>query len=191
MKRLLFAVLMLTGVFSAFSVNPQWEKFRNLKYRYPSANFDPGQFPSITGRFNGKTTDTLTLFPYDGDWLDGEFYYDQWILISKNGTVPSKIINSYYPGLTFEGDLDGNGRDEFGLYLTGMNGAWMTYAVYTVYNNGVKDFLSVQWWDGNEEDPRGIVMKGAKKGQVKYYTYPMDGSFKKRLKTATITKFLK
>lgn len=201
MKRIFTYFLLAVGVLSAMAVNPQWEKFRNLKYRYPSANFEAGQFQSITGRFDGKTLDTLTLYPLDGEWEEGmgesggrSFMYDKWILISKNGTVPSKSITSYYPTLVYEGDLDGNGRDEFAVMLTGHDGAWCKYNVYTLYGGKVNDFLSVDWWDGNDEDYRGIVTKGAKKGVVKYNTYGWTANMEnivKRTKTATVTKFLR
>lgn len=198
MKRILFLLFILTGVASSFAVNPQWEKFRKLQYRYPSGNFEPGKFQSITGCFDGKTKDTITLFPYDGEWEpdiesgDDYFFYDKWILISKNKTVPSTIINSYHPVLVFEGDLDGNGRDEFGVLLTGLHGAWCDYCVYTLYNNSLKEFLNVYWWDGNEDDYRGIVRKGSRRGEVKYYTYKhTSDNIRKLLKTVYITKFLK
>lgn len=198
MKKEILILAALLSPVVAFGINPQYQKFLGLKYRYPSANFEKGKFQSITGKFNGKTTDTLTLFPYDGNW-DGDpqtgddiFYYDQWIIISKNGTVPSKIIRSYYPDLIYEGDLDGNGTDEFGVVLTGQHGNWWEYDSFTLHQGKVKPFIDVTWWAGETEDLRIALKPTGTKGKVKVNYYIMDpDDFKMHTTTKTITKYLK
>ncbi len=192
-KTIISAALTLLAAAGALAVNPQYTKFLGLKYRDNCANFDAGQFQSITGCFDGKTRDTITLFPFDGfrDGEDGPFYYDQWILISKNGTVPSKTVQTYWPELVYEGDLDGNGRDELGVMLCGQMGCWYTYETYTYYGKKWRPFLSVTHYGCNDEDSRDILKRGAKKGQVRVREYNMDGDFTARTYTKSVTRFLK
>ena len=195
MKKILFSVLCGLAAVSAGGVNPQYQKFMNLKYRDNCDNFDPGEFQSISGKFNGKTTDTLTLFPFDGSRDgDGYFYYDKWVVISKNGTVPSKIVSSYYPELVYEGDLDGNGTDEFGVLLTGQNGTWWTYEAFTVYNGKVQSFAETQWWGGDEEPLSIIMSRGAKRGEVIIRSYGWTSDMSEivmKKATRRITKFMR
>lgn len=146
---------------------------------------------SVSGRFDGKTTETITLFPYSGERIDGEFYYNKWILVSKNGTVGTRIIESYWPEIVFEGDLDGNGKDEFGVLLTGLHGATAFYKLLTVSNGRLVDFLDLGVMADGEEDITSFVRKGNDKGKVflNYMEPTLDGPKRVR-KTVTVTKFL-
>ncbi|MDE7413673.1 MAG: hypothetical protein K2N05_07815 [Muribaculaceae bacterium] len=197
MKKLILTLATIISSAAAFGINPQYQKFLGLKYRYPCENFEKGKFQSITGKFNGKTTDTITLFPYDGEWDGDEFLYDEWILISKNGTVPSKIISSYYPDLVYEGDLDGNGTDEFGVLHTGMMGCWNYYSSFTVYHGKIEPFISVDWYTCDDVNPSIALKSTGTKGKVavKYYNdndvVHGSGRIRQHSTTKTITKFLK
>ncbi len=191
-KFFLSMIFCVLSVLTVNAVNPQYQKFMGLKYKSPCANFKPGKFQSISGKFDGKNYDTLTLFPLDGDWDLDTFYYDEWIIISKNGTIPSLKISSFYPELVYEGDLDGNGKDEFGVMLTGQMGCWVSYVVYAYYQGKENVFLDLDWYD-NDEDPTSIVRKGSSKGTVIINYYEWDKNMeniKRRTKTKKITKFL-
>lgn len=191
---LILLLLPLLSVFDGYALNPQYKKFLNLNYRSPSFNFSPGEFQSITGRFDGKTVDTLTLFPLDGDWEDGEFVYYQWVVISKNGTVPSSIVNSVRPELVYEGDLDRNGCDDWGVLITAIHGAWTTYNIYTCYKGKVENFASTTWWLGDEDPLTIIARQGARRGEVIIGECRWNKDLTEMLKpykTVKIAKFLK
>lgn len=194
MKKIILTTLATLGVVSAFalSTNPQYTKFQSLKYRDNCTNFTPGEFQSITGCFDGKNRDTLTLFPLDGyrDY-DGTFFYNKWIVISRYGTVPSKAVDSGWPRLVYEGDLDGNGRDEFAVLATGEHGCWCSYRIYTFFNKKVESFLDVTHYDCNDEDLHDIARRGSSRGKVIVSEYNMnDMTFEAKTKTKTVTRFL-
>lgn len=48
-----------------------------------------------------------------------------------------KIFGAYYPSLVFEGDVDGDGKDECGTLSTWMNSQWRLYSIYN-YDNKTK-----------------------------------------------------
>lgn len=193
MKKILFSLLLCTGaVGGALAVNPQYTKFMGLKYRDRCANFEPGQFQSVTGCFDGRTRDTITLFPLDGyRESDGTFYYDKWILISKNGTVPSMAIDSYYPELIYEGDLDGNGRDELSVHYSGMMGCWDSVGAFTIEKGKWQAFASATFYACNDDDPEGVFRSGGRKGLVKVREHFFnDDGIGVKTTTKKITRFL-
>lgn len=200
---MLISLVALTA--NALTINPQYTKFLSLKYR-TTGNFGEGDFQSISGCFDGKNRDTLTLFPLDGEyeWCGDEsdsndcFYYNKWIVISKYGTVPSTSVNSWYPELVYEGDLDGNGRDEFAVLCTGQHGGWTIYKIYTYYNKKVTDFLTVSHNYAWEENLYNIARPTGKKGKVRIREFDdnpdhaINRNGYKAIETVrTITKFLK
>ncbi len=105
---------------------------------------------SISGRFNGRQTDTLTIrlvarteyvdsdlfvtfngkrFKDDGDeWADWRHW---WEVTSSKGTVPPLRVYGLCPLLVYEGDLDWNGTDEFGILFTWHLSYHRSYSVYT------------------------------------------------------------
>lgn len=189
-KFILLSLLALSAA-SAAAINPQYQKFLGLKYRDNCANFEPGNFQSISGVFNGKTRDTLTLFPFDGFRDVDIFYYDQWILISKNGTVPSKVIESYWPVIMCEGDLDGNGCDEVGYISNWMIGCWSSYKTLTYYRKKWEPFLSVTYYTCDERMD-DILRPGPGKGKVRVreHVWGDDGISVKNY-TKSVTRFLR
>lgn len=203
MKRyIIFALITIFVTLShALSINPQWKKFQGLKYRDNCANFEEGCFDSITGFFDGQNEDTLTLYPFDGQYEtmgeSGEdiFYYDKWIVISKYGTVPSHIIDSFYPELIYEGDLDLNGKDEFGVLHTGQAGCWWTYSVHTLYQGKVKEFTSFLYHYDEDIDLHDLVKRGKEKGKIVILKgvddSDRDDFCENKPQIRTITKFFK
>lgn len=111
---------------------------------------------SIIGNFRGDTIDRLTVVPrfkheyieeepYSEFFLDGkqiseEYYTEEaqylWRVVSYYKTVPSMDVFGYHPHLVFEGDLDQNGTQEFGILDTWESSGCRNYRVYT-YRDGV------------------------------------------------------
>lgn len=140
------------------------EKFNNAGLS------EPLEYYTITGKFNGDDTDTLTIFPFSGyEDEAGDVYYDNWVLISRNGTVAPMLFDSYRPRLIFEGDLDGNGTDEFALLGTGQHGCTAAYNVYTTdFRTPTKIINLYVFLDYEDEDAalKGFVSPGDSKGKV-------------------------
>ena len=106
---------------------------------------------SIVGNFRGDTIDRLTVVPrfkqeyieeepYCEFFLDGkqisEAYYAEeaqylWRVVSFYNTLPPLDVFGYHPYLVFEGDLDQNGTQEFGILDTWIASGWRYYSIYT------------------------------------------------------------
>lgn len=115
---------------------------------------------SIIGNFRGDTIERLTVvprfkmeyieeIPYSEFFLDGkqisEAYYTEeaqylWRVVSYHNTLPPLDVFGYHPHLVFEGDLDQNGTQEFGILDTWIAGGWRYYSVYT-FQNGQWKYL--------------------------------------------------
>lgn len=68
---------------------------------------------TIVGCFNGVDIDTLISEPIDT--TKQRAYWD-WKIYSKNKTVDTLILNQrFIVKMIQEGDLDGNGTEEFGI----------------------------------------------------------------------------
>ena len=88
---------------------------------------------TIIGRFNGIDIDTLISEPLDKRGFPRR--NENWRVFSKKGTVKDLIItNTVSCMLRYEGDLDLNGTEEFGIDHF-KEGQWFDYPVYT-YDNG-------------------------------------------------------
>lgn len=136
---------------------------------------------SLSGKFNGKTLDTITLFPLkieDGDF--GDKVATTWVLLSRKGTVPRLEVQSAWPQLENEGDLDGNGTVEWGVTSTGRHGCWYGYQVYTLHRGSVKKFIPSIYTFGCEEEEHpvsGWVRR--ENGKIRYEKMEItdDGDF--------------
>lgn len=89
---------------------------------------------SLIGKFNGIDIDTLACEPY-GNVIDDEIFgslcYD-WRVFTLNGTIAEiHIANTVGIKFVNEGDLDGNGSDEWGFLVQLPTGAWTSYCVFT------------------------------------------------------------
>ena len=107
---------------------------------------------SIVGCFDGKAIDTLTiLFAAQEEYsdtvkiitLDGRRFEDDgdpmaewhhlWDVFPARGTVAPLRVFGVSPLLVYEGDLDGNGTDEFGILFTWYTSGSRVYEVYTFH----------------------------------------------------------
>lgn len=82
---------------------------------------------TLVGNFSGKGVDTIIAEPVGYNTIRKNFK-----VTSKNGTVPPLYINEIYcVYMNKEGDIDGNGTDEFGLCWQLEIGNWNTYHIFT------------------------------------------------------------
>ena len=107
---------------------------------------------SIVGCFDGKTIDTLIIqFAAQVEYadtvcfitLDGRRFEDDgaplaewrhlWDVLPTRETVPPLRVFGVSPLLVYEGDLDGNGTDEFGILSTWYASGCRVYYVYTFH----------------------------------------------------------
>lgn len=93
----------------------------------------PYKGDTLIGKFNGIDIDTLISEPIGT--VTG-FNYN-WRVYTKNGTVKDLILENKTIDVRFirEGDLDGNGTEEWGFMHEWETSNWTFYDLYT-FNNG-------------------------------------------------------
>lgn len=91
---------------------------------------------TLIGNFNGVDIDTLICEPMDS--LNPEYrgLHYKWRIYTKNKTVKDLILDYKTIGIHFvkEGDLDGNGTDEWGYVTESSTSNWMNYHAFTSIN---------------------------------------------------------
>ena len=92
---------------------------------------------TIVGNFTGRGLDTLYVVHSEPDtsqyWEEAISYY----AVSNNKKIPPMQLYGHVrvaPRIVFEGDLDGNGTDEWGYLHTWMSSQWRYYRVFTLIN---------------------------------------------------------
>ena len=89
---------------------------------------------TLIGNFNGHEIDTLIAEP-NVSQEDNRRIYFNWRVITKNNTVkPLEISNTIGIQFIYEGDLDGNGTDEWGYITEWPTSCWMFYNAFTNVN---------------------------------------------------------
>lgn len=102
---------------------------------------------SIIGNFDGSNIDTLIAEPTDTT-IDRSLW--TWRIYGKSNTVDTLILSQRFTvRLIQEGDLDGNGTDEFGVRRETDAGTWDNYCIYT-YDNGKWKYLIETIWTYTE-----------------------------------------
>ena len=88
---------------------------------------------TIVGNFSGSQIDTLICEPLDSisDPTYQGFHY-RWRVFAKNGSVKDLELDNTI-GINFvkEGDLDGDGAEEWGFVTEWETSNWMIYKVYS------------------------------------------------------------
>lgn len=143
------------------------------------ANYEPDTLAqyrdTLVGRFNGIDIDTLIcepLLPKTDTKMFGEFFFE-WRLYTTKGTVDDIIIgNTVAMRFIPEGDLDGNGTEEWGFINQWVSSSWTSYYTFTYDNGRWKTFVDriPVWWGHIEDmelDENDIVRPSDKKGFVK------------------------
>ena len=90
----------------------------------------------LIGNFNGLQIDTLICEPMDSINSDDKEFYYRWRVFTKNKTVKDLIFENITIGIHFvkEGDLDGNGTDEWGFVNEWPTSNLMGYHAFTNLN---------------------------------------------------------
>lgn len=84
---------------------------------------------SIIGNFDGSNIDTLIAEPTDTT-IDRSLW--SWRIYGKSNTVDTLILSQrFIVRLIQEGDLDGNGTDEWGYVTEWETSNWMCYHAFT------------------------------------------------------------
>lgn len=124
MKRLLFYIIGLLSLstFSCQNKNRTMESDPLSQYR-----------DTLVGKFNGIDIDTLICEPVD--FLNSDFkgFHYKWRVFTKNRTVKDLMLENKTIGIHFvkEGDLDGNGTEEWGYVTEWETSNWMCYHAFT------------------------------------------------------------
>lgn len=102
---------------------------------------------TIIGKFDGNNIDTLIAEPIDMT-IDRSLW--DWRVYGKNNTVDTLILSQrFIVRLIHEGDLDGNGTDEFGVRRETDAGTWDNYCIYT-YDKGEWKYLIEPIWTDSD-----------------------------------------
>lgn len=88
---------------------------------------------TLIGNFNGLEIDTLICEPMDSLNPNYKGFHYKWRVFTKNKTVKDLILENKTIGIHFvyEGDLDGNGTDEWGYVTELETSNWMCYHAFT------------------------------------------------------------
>lgn len=88
---------------------------------------------TLIGRFDGIDIDTLICEPMDSLNPNYKGFHYKWRVFTKNKTVKDLILENKTIGIHFvyEGDLDGNGTDEWGYVTEWETSNWMCYHAFT------------------------------------------------------------
>lgn len=98
---------------------------------------------TIIGNFDCKDIDTLIAEPIDTT-IDRGLW--DWRIYGINNTVDTLILSQHFiVTMIKEGDLDGNGTDEFGVRREAEAGTWDNYSIYT-YDKGEWKYLIAPIW---------------------------------------------
>ena len=98
---------------------------------------------SIIGKFDGNNIDTLIAEPIDTT-IDRSLW--SWRIYGKSNTVDTLILSQrFIVRLIQEGDLEGDGTDEFGVRRETDAGTWDNYCIYT-YDKGEWKYLIEPIW---------------------------------------------
>lgn len=152
---------------------------------------------TLIGIFDGKNKDLLISEPIPESYVPiqkmNDEHYDiysgwfyKWKVYTQKGTVKEKIIDNTI-GITFvkEGDLDGDGKDEWGYMTEWPTSNWMGYYIFKNYNGKWKYMIEpTSIWLGhigeeeNEILPEEIIQRSKKKGfvQVKFSDIRNEGA---------------
>lgn len=147
---------------------------------------------SIVGNFTGLGIDTLFVYSeidYSHLKEEGEdpehismvyeANYTNFYARSNNPKIPDIKLEGVWrdsPKLVFEGDLDGDGKDEWGYLYTGINSQWRQYNVFNYDSRNKKwrylyhpsypyELLCTQY--SLRASGKEVVKKGINSGEIK------------------------
>lgn len=102
---------------------------------------DTSMNDTIVGVFDGRRKETLIAELIE-ERTSEDCVVRNWRIVSKSNSIKPMILqNRYSVRFVEEGDLDGNGTDEFGIRVEGDVGMWNSYIVYSCINGEWKVLL--------------------------------------------------
>ena len=140
----------------------------------------------IVGNFTGHGLDTLFVVQSQPDTTKDWELSISYYAISNNKKIPPIQLYGHVkfaPRIVFEGDLDGNGTDEWGYLHTWLNSQWRYYRVFTLVRGEWRYLVesdkldTPEWFRCSGQD---IIEPAGKPGYVKihYGTFGRDfGSY--------------
>ena len=151
---------------------------------------------TIVGNFTGRGIDTIYVVESERDTTKNMEESVSYYAVSNNERIPTIELYGYPkwpPRLVFEGDLDGNGTDEWGYLHTWINSQWRYYRVFTLVDGEWRylvesDKLDTPEWfrcSGKE-----VIEPAGQKGYVKihYGTWSPDYDFRDTIEKVTYSK---
>lgn len=123
----------------------------------------------LVGKFDGHTIDTLIAEPY-GEYIDDEIYggYDTWeVKTAKNSVKPVVIPKTYGINFVSEGDLNGDGKEEWGFITQWPTSNWTAYNLFTNVDGEWQYMIEPTslWLSHLMDDNETIADEEKKKGQ--------------------------
>lgn len=156
--------------------------------------------PMIIGNFTGFGIDTIYVKEETSDIHD---MYEGYKFYAKSSNPILPVVEMYgcgyaTPMLVYEGDVDGDGKDEWGYLHTWLNSQWRQYRIYS-FDTKSKTWKHLYYGDllDTPEYVRAsgvdIVEKGPKPGYIKinYGTWGVECELRDTIVKATYTPISK
>lgn len=108
----------------------------------------------IVGNFTGLGVDTIYVVEKQTDSADNIYAEYRYYAKSNNPDLPTIELFGCMqasPKLVYEGDVDGDGKDEWGYLHTWLNSQWRQYRIYN-YDNKRKEWRFLYYDDGSGEE---------------------------------------
>lgn len=134
---------------------------------------------TIVGNFTGSSIDTIFIVigddPEPSDFQTKAY----WAVCSNPRVKPIRLWghDNDQPKLVFEGDLDGNGTDEWGYLQTWIVSQWRSYCVFTYYQaewRYLTDSHTLFTSEYLRRSGKDIVEPGPQKGTILVHYAPHD-----------------
>ena len=145
----------------------------------------------IVGNFTGYGIDTLYVVGVDNEEAEDDFEKVIYYAKSNNPDIPSIELSAhayYMPRLVFEGDVDGDGKDDWGYLTTWDSSQWRYYYIFN-YDNRTKRWRYLYSDKKGSDEPLlntseilrssgvDIVEKGPRTGYIKIKYTSFDANF--------------
>lgn len=128
---------------------------------------------TIVGNFSGHGIDTIYVVT---ELASENSEVRRYWAVCSNLKIPKLELwghKWFQPKLVFEGDLDGNGTDEWGYLHTWLNSQWRTYRVYTLVGKEwrflTNDFELLETPEYFRASGYEVIEPGPDKGTVKIH----------------------
>ena len=123
---------------------------------------------TLIGNFNGIDIDTLIAEPMDSLNPNYKGFHYKWRVFTKNKSVKGLILENKTIGIHFvyEGDLDGNGTEEWGYVPEWETSNWMRFHAFTNVNGEWQHIIEPTPIWLPHIDPQDSLYYTIKKGDI-------------------------